>query len=167
MFLAKEFSSHSILATLSWQYVSLVSSSSLSCSTRKSVIRHGFYLLELCATLLVDTSSASSSVLIKSVTRALMMIFFAVSGCSNVFLSISINAEMLVMTESSPCLCGRWELALETCKLLSVWLAVGRTHRPTQPAYPATNFTQLHVQHVTVLPRFKAIDEFHTSRCQE
>ena len=69
----------------------------------------GSNLLELCTTLLEDASGASTS-MINSVTRALMMIFSAVSGCSNVFLSSSIDAQMLVMTESSPFFGGRWEL---------------------------------------------------------
>ena len=123
----------------------------------------GSNLLELCTTLLVDASGASSSVIIKSVTRALMMIFSAVSGCSTIFLSISINAQMLVMTESSPCLGGRWELygprhvqtpLRPACCRENIGQLISRILRQTSRS-------QLRMQCVTVLPRFKAIDEIH------
>ena len=101
-------------------------------------------LLELCTTLLVDASGASSSVMIESVTRALMMIFSAVSGCSNVFSSISINAQMLelygprnVQTPRRPACCR------ENGQLISRILR-------------QMSRTKLHMRRVTVLPTFQS-----------
>ena len=114
----------------------------------------GSNLLELRTTLLVDTSGASSSVMIKSVTRALMMIFSAVSG-STVDLSISINAQMLIMTESSPLAGAGNCMALGECEFLVVRLAVGRT--PANSSRVSCDGCRSYIR-VTVLPRFKAID---------
>ena len=97
----------------------------------------GSNLLELCTTLLVDTSGASSLMLIKSVARALMTIFSAVSSCAKVFLSISTKAQMLVMTESSPCLGGRWELYGPRDSSSSGLLS--GEQQPTHLAYHATD----------------------------
>ena len=82
-------------------------------------------LLELCTTLLVDTSGASSSVMIKSVTRALMMnLLRGAELLKRLPFHLHQRTDPnrpLVSVGAEKC------MALETCKLLFMWLAVERT----------------------------------------
>ena len=143
--LAKCFSSHSIRSMLSWHYVFLLSSSSWSCSTREFSDELGS-----------NPTLAFSSVMI--VTRALMMVFSAVSGNSTAFLSISVNAQMLIMTVPSPCLGGRWELYGPRDVQTPLRPACCRENSGQLISRILRQMSQLRMPCVAVLPRFKAIE---------